>query len=224
MTKHGLRSQAKSATSCSAVSLEGAAADILLLGFLVVASVTDLRTRRIPNVLVGAMAACWAILVLGEACALGLDAGTGRGTWLQAMGLTGSHFLAAVVLGGILFGLTYAFECLSGRFAMGGGDIKLMAAIALYLGFEGACVTLLVACLVAMLASGLLRMLGSLSLRTQGAFFGLSIPEPSRFASDDCAVPASVAAGERTLYAPGLALPFAPALTIGSLCACFLVA
>lgn len=222
MTKHGRRSQAKSAPSCSAVSLGGAPADILLLGFLAVASITDLRERRIPNMLVGAMAACWVILVLGEAAALGLGDDGGEGAWMPFMCHAGPGLLSAALLGGFLFALTCAFEHMTHRYALGGGDIKLVSCIALYLGFDDACLALLVACLLAMLSGGLLRMLERAPLWGQGAFFDLSVPEPSCFASDDRAVLVSGGAGERMPRATALALPFAPALAVGTLCTCIL--
>lgn len=78
-------------------------------------SVIDLRVRRIPNALVGALAG----LALAQTLALQ------RPTPPSAL------------LGGLVGGGVFALLYLLGRGAMGAGDVKFMAAGGLLLGYEG---------------------------------------------------------------------------------------
>ena len=84
---------------------------VVLAAGLIVATVVDLRTRRIPNVLTGSMA--------------------GAGLGLAAFGLGGISVGAAVL--GCLIGLVLM---LPGHMlgATGAGDVKLMAAVGSLLG------------------------------------------------------------------------------------------
>ena len=114
----------------------------LLILYLIAASVSDLHSRRIPKAMLGAMVGCW--LLLGG-IALLID---------QANSIVlGARLAEALVLGGVLFAITVAFERMTGAFAMGGGDIKLVACITLFIGFEAACVGLLIACALAVLTN-----------------------------------------------------------------------
>src|SRR5579859_646756 len=83
------------------------------LGAALVASVTDVRTRRIPNWLTGSTILAGLLLHLV------------MGGWTQA-----ALALAAAAVGGGLFLLFY----IAG--GMGAGDVKLMAAIACLVGFH----------------------------------------------------------------------------------------
>jgi prepilin peptidase CpaA len=78
---------------------------------LVVATFTDLRSRRIPN---------WLVLPF-------LLAGIGVSGWLHGWSGVG-HSLAGIALGGFLFGI------LSWMGGMGMGDVKLCAAIGAWVG------------------------------------------------------------------------------------------
>ena len=114
-----------------------------LLGLLAVAAVIDVRTRRIPNWLSAAVAA--------GGLALSITGG----------GLVGP---AAAALG-----LLVGFALLAASFAlrlMGGGDVKLMAAVGAWLGPWGIFLAFVVASVVAMVlalaqcaATGRLRLL-----------------------------------------------------------------
>ena len=154
----------------------------------------DLRQRRIPNAVVLGLAALW----LAWRGALGAAAGAAA---LPAEGLVG----AAAAFGAAFaqaapFGLPTAFEgllafalaceALTKREALGGGDVKLMAALALFLGPGRSAVCLLVACVAALVGAA-----GAALCRRSAA------GEPT---------PGGVAP------APAGTFPFAPALAIGA--------
>ena len=117
------------------------------------ASAIDLRERRIPNKLVAAMAVLWlAVRVLLAAmavacCAAGFGSGVQIGgaavvasaatMRMIPFGLTlGDGLVGALVLGGGSLAASIAFEHLAKRPSMGGGDIKLLAVVGLFLGWE----------------------------------------------------------------------------------------
>ena len=120
---------------------------------LVVAAGDDLRELRIPNGIVAALAAVWIVWRIALAATHPEDA------LVPALSVA-DGLLGALVLGGGLLAVTLAFEALTGRRAMGGGDVKLMAAVGLFLGVEGGLICLLTACLVSLLLALLLPRLG----------------------------------------------------------------
>ena len=120
---------------------------------LVVAAGDDLRELRIPNGIVAALAAVWIVWRIA------LAATHPEGALVPALSVA-DGLLGALVLGGGLLAVTLAFEALTGRRAMGGGDVKLMAAVGLFLGIEGGLVCLLTACLISLLLALLLPRLG----------------------------------------------------------------
>lgn len=61
------------------------------------------------------------------------------------------RLLAAVVYAGALLGISLLLERRLGREALGGGDIKLFAVVALYLGFAGTLFALLLSCVLGLL-------------------------------------------------------------------------
>ena len=109
----------------------------LVLGLLAVVSVIDVRSRRVPNVLAGALGLLWLAwrVVLGFA---GAHMGLGfRAEFLgpapdvlvppglEIGGISfASGILGAVVLGGGLLVLTTVYELVRRKEAFGGGDIK----------------------------------------------------------------------------------------------------
>lgn len=133
----------------------------LVLGLLAVVSVIDVRSRRVPNVLAGALGLLWVAwrVVLGFA---GAHMGLGfRAEFLgpapdvlvppglEIGGISfASGILGAVVLGGGLLVLTTVYELVRRKEAFGGGDIKLMAVLGLFLGLERGVVCLLTACVL----------------------------------------------------------------------------
>ena len=149
----------------NAPAYAGGASFALFLVLLAWASAIDLRERRIPNKLVAAMAVLWlAVRVLlaamAAACSAGAfgvgaqigDAAVVASAMMMRMipfGLTlGDGLVGALVLGGGSLAASIAFERLAQRPSMGGGDIKLLAAVGLFLGWERGLWCLFAACLV----------------------------------------------------------------------------
>lgn len=149
----------------NAPAYAGGASFALFLVLLAWASAIDLRERRIPNKLVAAMAVLWlAVRVLLAAmaavcCAAGFGSGVQIGdaalvasaTMMRMIpfGLTlGDGLVGALVLGGGSLAVSIAFERLAQRPSMGGGDIKLLAMVGLFLGWERGLWCLFAACLV----------------------------------------------------------------------------
>ena len=149
----------------NAPAYAGGASFVLFLVLLAWASAIDLRERRIPNKLVAAMAVLWlAVRVLLAAmaavcCAAAFGSGEQIGdaalvasaTMMRMIpfGLTlGDGLVGALVLGGGSLAVSIAFERLAQRPSMGGGDIKLLAVVGLFLGWERGLWCLFAACLV----------------------------------------------------------------------------
>lgn len=148
----------------NAPAYAGGASFALFLVLLAWASAIDLRERRIPNKLVAAMAVLWlAVRVLLAAMAavcsagFGVDAQMGNAASAASVatmrvspfGLTlGDGLVGALVLGGGSLAASIAFERLAHRPSMGGGDIKLLAVVGLFLGWERGLWCLFAACLV----------------------------------------------------------------------------
>jgi len=149
----------------NAPAYAGGASFALFLVLLAWASAIDLRERRIPNKLVAAMAVLWlAVRVLlavmaAACCAAGFGSGAQIGdaalvasaTMMRMIpfGLTlGDGLVGALVLGGGSLAVSIAFERLAQRPSMGGGDIKLLAVVGLFLGWERGLWCLFAACLV----------------------------------------------------------------------------
>lgn len=149
----------------NAPAYAGGVSFALFLVLLAWASAIDLRERRIPNKLVAAMAVLWlAVRVLLAAiaaacCAASFGSGAQIGDAalvasaammrVSPFGLTlGDGLVGALVLGGGSLAVSIAFERLAQRPSMGGGDIKLLAAVGLFLGWERGLWCLFAACLV----------------------------------------------------------------------------
>jgi len=94
----------------------------LLIVFGYIASVFDIREKRIPNGLVLAMLAGWVITIVPQ---LFYDTE-------PALIVLRDALLGCVICGGLLL-LVYYIS----KKGLGGGDVKFMAAAGLYLGFQG---------------------------------------------------------------------------------------
>lgn len=137
----------KSANFFLADAMEALLADVALFGFLIASSISDLRTRRVPNALIVAMILCW-MLIAGAGIAMGS----------YSFATVVSRFFEALILGGLLLLITCLFERITQSFAMGGGDIKLIFASACYLGIDSSCIAILIACLIMLMVGGIAHM------------------------------------------------------------------
>lgn len=106
------------------------------------ASVSDMRRRIIPNAAVAAGIVVWLAALCASEVA-GIDVRTAA-----AEGLAG-----ALLLGAGMLVFCVVFERAAGRASMGGGDIKLFAMVALYLGVMGALASVMLACILAIVVS-----------------------------------------------------------------------
>lgn len=158
----------------NAPAYAGGASFALFLVLLAWASAIDLRERRIPNKLVAAMAVLWlAVRVLLAAmaaacCAAGFGSGAQIGDAALVVsaatmrmipfGLTlGDGLVGALVLGGGSLAASIAFEHLAKLPSMGGGDIKLLAVVGLFLGWERGLWCLFAACLIVLVMQAVSR-------------------------------------------------------------------
>lgn len=116
----------------------------LLLVFGYLAAAEDLARKRIPNPLVGAMLGAWVLVMVPQ-----LFFHTEQALALLLSGAVGA------LMGGGLFLAVYAVS----RGGLGGGDVKLMAASGLYLGFSGVLPTMLYGSVLAVLGAGVLLLL-----------------------------------------------------------------
>lgn len=154
-----------SAVLGNALAYAGGASFVLFFALLAWASAIDLRERRIPNKLVAAMAALWLaarvlLAVMAAACSAGTfgpgaqmgdapSAASVATMGISPFGLTlGDGLVGALVLGGGSLAVSIAFERFTHRPSMGGGDVKLLAAVGLFLGWERGLWCLFAACLV----------------------------------------------------------------------------
>ncbi len=96
------------------------ARDIVLMHCLFYIAAIDLKLKLIPNRALLAMLIGWAVLTAGQMIAEGWSAG-----------VLADSILGCVIAGGIFF-----IGNLISRNGMGMGDVKLMAAAGLYLGFN----------------------------------------------------------------------------------------
>ena len=94
--------------------------DELLLVFGYVVAVQDIKEKRVPNKLIGAMLLGWVLIIFPQLLLQTTQT-------VRILIQSGIGFL----LGGTLFLLVYFIS----RKGLGGGDVKFMAAAGLYLGF-----------------------------------------------------------------------------------------
>lgn len=128
-----------------------AAALCILACVLLGLSLVDLDTRTIPNGFIIVGIVVWAATF----AFYGVDMST-TGLGAFALAATGSSVLAVlidgvaggvVVAGGMLV-LSLVFDRIVGRQSLGGGDVKLLFMVGLYLGLAASVLNLIVACIV----------------------------------------------------------------------------
>lgn len=124
----------------------------LFMAMLIVVAVVDLRKRIIYNFEIIAIVCLWivwAALVVVPAVSQDADFLEALSTPFPVTGISVcDSLIAAAVFGLGSLILCVAFERLTGKFAFGGGDIKLLFACGLFLGLEGEAVAVLIACIV----------------------------------------------------------------------------
>lgn len=117
---------------------------------MVVIAIIDLRRRKIYNIEIAILLMIWMLWVSFHIVTLGnqgisfTDALIRSDSVMDISVIDG--LIAACVFGTGSLILTLLFERATGRFAMGGGDIKLLFAVGLFLGVEGEAIALLIAC------------------------------------------------------------------------------
>lgn len=124
----------------------------ILLGL----SLVDLDTFTIPNGFVVAGIVVW----VASFAFFGVDMRT-IGVGMLMLGLTGNPVLAVLIDGlvgafavaGVLLALSFAFDKVVGRQSLGGGDIKLLFVVGLFLGLAASVLNLIVACVVGIVFS-----------------------------------------------------------------------
>ena len=114
----------------------------VFLGCLFVLTLTDLDAMIIPD-------GCHIVALAAWLAALPF-VGMGRREII-------THLIAGVALGGGLLLISLAMDKIMGRDTLGGGDIKLLAVVGLYLGPIGALFALVLACVIGLLLHGLSR-------------------------------------------------------------------
>ena len=120
----------------------------LVIVFGYVAAILDIKTKRIPNILVIAMLAAW-VLVITPRLFFDTDA---------AVAQTMTSLLGFAMGGGM-----FLFVYLISRGGLGGGDVKFMAGVGLYLGFNGTITTMLFGTVLAALTGLILIMMKKIS-------------------------------------------------------------
>ena len=125
---------------------------VVLLGL----SLVDLETYRIPNGFLIAGIVCWAVtlpLVWPKEGASGLSAWIGSSLAVTLQ----SSLLGAFVIAGAVLLLSLVFDKLSGKESLGGGDIKLLFVVGLYLGLAVGFFNLILSCIVGLLFVALMK-------------------------------------------------------------------
>lgn len=175
----------------------------LFLVMLVAIAVVDLRSRKIYNWEIGLLVAVWVVWAAFEIVPKVLQGAGFIGAASVPFPITGvsmvESLMAALLFGGGSLMLTLAFEFLSGRFAFGGGDIKLLFACGLFLGVEGEAIALLIACATCALCGVVVS-----RMRRQ--------PAKDDSGGEQAKVSSAVKGGGASL---SISLPFGPFIAIG---------
>jgi prepilin peptidase CpaA len=168
-----------------------------LLSLLALAALIDVRERRIPNWLTGGVAALYPIYVLVSPIAI---------AWAVALAVTFAVFLFGLVL--------------FARQVIGGGDVKLIAAITLWAGVDH----LALFALVTSLVGGALALVGLWYQRWHGvigahmAALGWNLAPAGRARqADSASSEGSHGIASGSLDRPPLTLPYGVAIAAGGL-------
>ncbi|MCR5473586.1 MAG: prepilin peptidase [Lachnospiraceae bacterium] len=122
-----------------------------LTSALIVIAVIDWRTYEIPfglNVFIAVLGILYTLLDLAKSCGMwvySLEANSAKGAFFSWLPMTVSdHLIGAVSVSGFLLILYLATK---GR-GIGGGDIKLMAAAGLFLGWKNIILAFVIGCIL----------------------------------------------------------------------------
>jgi len=165
-----------------------------LLALLVLAALTDLRERRIPNWLTGGVAALYPCYVLVSPAPV---------AWPAALALAGGVLGVGIAL--------------FARRLIGGGDVKLIAAVSLWAGLEQFALFALVTTLVGGALAVIILWLQPWAplVRAQLAAFGLNFATAAATAREPGAGIEPNAAADPANDQPPVTLPYGIAIAAG---------
>ncbi len=125
---------------------------VILLGL----SLVDLETYRIPNGFIIAGIIWWAVTI---PLVLPRDGASGLSAWIgPSLGVTvQSSLLGAFVIAGAMLLFSLLFDKITGKESLGGGDIKLLFVVGLYLGLAVGFFNLILSCITGLLMVALLK-------------------------------------------------------------------
>lgn len=176
-----------------------------MLALLLRASIIDIQTRTIPNAFVIALAGLWIMWQLALCVIAASGIGGAAGAGVNGVGITsdampiishaGSTLIGAFLFAACLLVFVVVCERISGKYLFGGGDIKLLVTLTLYLGVNKMLVGLFVACLVSLIYAFIQR-LQTIFARTPSAV--------------------SVILADAISVTKPISIPFAPCLTCGT--------
>ena len=204
------------------------AAYLVYAAILICAAVIDWRTLRIPNKLVIAIMLDWLVWQILRDLLPRFLQPLGQPDLLIVQkapaASAASGALAAVLMGAGLMLFALAYEALTHRYAMGGGDVKLMAASALFLGISRSLLALMVACVSAAIIALAYAHVGKHDNLPKNDFHKGGLPEDVSQKAPSPGNKESLEAGHQSAAhaAAPCGFPFGPAIALGSLVALFL--
>jgi leader peptidase (prepilin peptidase) / N-methyltransferase len=126
---------------------------LCVLGCILLATaLIDIATRIIPNGLVFTSVCVW--LLASILCRIvPQEASTHSPTGTSIIGFNTlmpllENLFSGIAVGSILLVLIFIFKRLTGKQGLGGGDVKLIFAVSLFLGLAGITSTLIIACIM----------------------------------------------------------------------------
>ena len=172
---------------------------LVVIALLGVASLVDVRWRTVPTVLVAALVVLWGLTVWFIPC--GIVPGSIGAALSGAVGFGSTAVALDGLIGGLTIGvgmlvLTVVVEAQTGRHSFGGGDIKLLFGVGLYLGLPASLTMLLVACIIAVFFAFLSWLISS------GDGGGLDADEPFMRTTLPFAPPIAIATGLSLVLGP----------------------
>lgn len=163
---------------------------LVLICILMAVALIDLDTFIIPNGFVLAGCALWLVSIwfMPTPSADTFSVGSLFASWIHPGGAVALDGIAgAVAVGGGVLVMSLVFDMVTKRTSLGGGDVKLLFMVGLFLGLAGSLLNLLVACvmgLVFALVQGLSAPPSSAegeSIRTRAIPFGPAIAAATTF-------------------------------------------